>query len=141
VNTKSIARLDREMGRNAVRYGLLIAVALGVVFFAQMGRSEEAHQHHHPAKDAEIHELFYRNWMRPDHPESSCCNEKDCYPAEVRFRGGGIFAKQRESGNWVLVPPEKIEKVRDNPDGRNHICMSANVHAPQVFCLSLGAGG
>jgi hypothetical protein len=38
------------------------------------------------------------------------------------------------------VPPQKIERNRDNPDGRNHVCMPPPSHsqAGSVFCFSLG---
>ena len=101
-------------------------------------------QHYHPPQDAEIHEKFYATWFMPDQPHKSCCNKQDCYPTEVRIVAGSIFAKRREDGKFILVPPEKVERNRDNPDGRNHMCApppSATSYPPDtVFCFSLGAG-
>lgn len=102
-----------------------------------------AQEHHHPPQDAEIHEKFYSNWMRPDLPNYSCCNKKDCYPAEAKFRDGFWYAKRREDGAWIKIPPEKIEQRRDSPDGRNHVCMSPpNPYSdePNVFCFISGSG-
>jgi hypothetical protein len=35
---------------------------------------------------------------------------------------GNLYAKRREDGKYILIPPEKVEHNRDNPDGRNHLC-------------------
>jgi hypothetical protein len=50
-------------------------------------------------------------------------------------------AKRREDGKYIPVPPEKVERNRDNPDGRNHLCAPPpNVFHPSdtVFCFALG---
>jgi hypothetical protein len=98
-----------------------------------------AQVHHHDGETAEV-DKFYSEWMRPDNPNLSCCNKLDCYATEVKVKGGTWFARQRESGNWVTVPPGKIEQIKDSPDGRSHVCMSPNTEAPIVFCLKLGGG-
>jgi hypothetical protein len=67
----------------------------------------------------------------------------DCYPTEVRVQGGTIFARRREDGKWLLVPPHKVERHRDNPDGRNHICAPPPTAAQvpdTVYCFTLGGG-
>jgi hypothetical protein len=73
-----------------------------------------------------------------------CCNKGDCYPTEIRIVGGTIFAKRREDGKFIAVPTAKVERNRDNPDGRSHLCApppTATAHAPDtVFCFSLGLG-
>jgi hypothetical protein len=65
----------------------------------------------------------------PDRPDRSCCNKGDCYPTEVRIVDGDIFAKRREDGKFIAVPATKVERNRDNPDGRNHICAPTHRHA------------
>jgi hypothetical protein len=105
----------------------------------------EAQEHRaHPAADMALHEKFYSTWYMPDQPTRSCCNMADCYPTEVRAQGSAIFARRREDGKWLLVPPHKVERHRDNPDGRNHICApppSASSQAPDtVYCFTLGGG-
>lgn len=95
-------------------------------------------QHSHPPQDAPIHEQFYKNWQRPDNPAVSCCSNHDCYPVEAQFKDGHWFVKQRENGKWLWVDPKKIEHGRDNPDGRNHACISPMGH---VFCFIIGGGG
>src|SRR5579863_4588624 len=87
---------------------------------AQQAGSEEGTRHH-PAQDMALHEKFYSSWHMPDRPAVSCCNNADCYPTEIKFVGGSIYAKRREDGKFILVPPEKVEHNRDNPDGRNHL--------------------
>src|SRR4051795_6195216 len=99
-----------------------------------------AQEHHHPPQDVQLHEKFYSTWYMPDQPTKSCCNKQDCYPTEIKYVGNTLFARRREDGEWIVVPPQKIERNRDNPDGRNHVCMPPPNHsqAGSVFCFSLG---
>lgn len=100
--------------------------------------------HHHPPQDAEVHEKFYSTWMRPDNPNVSCCDKKDCYPTAARHRNGRWEAQRREDGKWLIVPEQKIERIRDNPDGRAHLCApppeGESYHENGVICFSIGAG-
>ncbi len=100
------------------------------------------HGHNHPPQDAAIHEKFYSTWYMPDNPAKSCCNKQDCCPTEIKYVGTTLFARRREDGQWIVVPAQKIERHRDNPDGRNHVCMPPPNHtqAGSVFCFSLGSG-
>ncbi len=98
-------------------------------------------QRHHPSQDQPLHETFYSKWHMPDNPSASCCNEADCYPTEIKFDDGKIFAKRREDGKYIPVPPQKVERNRDNPDGRNHLCApppSAVRSSDTVYCFALG---
>jgi len=100
-------------------------------------------QHQHPVADAAIHEQFYSTWYMPDNPKRSCCNNLDCYPTVVKFKDGQWWALRREDQKYIPVPWEKVEKHRDNPDGRNHLCAPppTSEHPPlTVFCFSLGSG-
>jgi hypothetical protein len=113
-------------------------------------RAQEAraHEHgqdqavrHHPPQDQLLHEQFYSKWHMPDNPTVSCCNEADCYPTEIKYIDGDIYAKRREDGKYISVPAEKVERNRDNPDGRNHLCAPPpNAFHPSdtVFCFALG---
>jgi hypothetical protein len=119
--------------------------SLTVLMFAAYFQLSQARaqDHNHPAADAAIHELFYSTWMMPDHPQISCCNRQDCYPTEVRFRDGFWEARRREDGRYIRVPWEKVEQRRDNPDGRNHVCMpppNRSYRDEEVFCFALGGG-
>jgi hypothetical protein len=100
-------------------------------------------QHFHPPQDEPLHERFYSTWYMPDDPSKSCCNKADCYPTEVRLTDGAIYARRREDGKYIRIPPQKVEQRRDNPDGRSHLCapppLSAHA-ADTVFCFSLGGG-
>jgi len=94
-------------------------------------------------QDQALHEKFYSTWYMPDNPARSCCNNADCYPTEVKVAGGNVYARRREDGKYILIPPQKIEHNRDNPDGRNHLCAPppTSYHPPDtVFCFSLGGG-
>ncbi len=110
--------------------------------FLDLTLAAKAQDHHHPPQDVQLHEKFYSTWYMPDNPSKSCCNKQDCYPTEIKYVGTSLFARRREDGAWVVVPPQKIERNRDNPDGRNHVCMPPPNHsqAGSVFCFSLGGG-
>lgn len=109
---------------------IIVAVTLAIA-------SAAGAQHHHPPQDAAIHELFYRDWMRPDAPTISCCNLQDCYPAASRMVDGQWQARRREDGVWIVVPPAKVEINRDSPDGRSHLCAQPG---GQAICFIPGAG-
>jgi hypothetical protein len=127
----------------AVRHALLSyrVLRLGLMFLG-FTFAVKAQEHHHPPQDVQLHEKFYSTWYMPDNPSKSCCNKQDCYPTEIKYVGTSLFARRREDGAWIIVPPQKIERNRDNPDGRNHVCMPPPNHsqAGSVFCFSLGGG-
>jgi hypothetical protein len=85
---------------------------------AQEAGHGQAALHHHPPQDQLLHEKFYSTWHMPDNPSVSCCNETDCSPTEVKYVDGELYAKRREDGTYIPVPPQKVERNRDNPDGR-----------------------
>jgi hypothetical protein len=95
-----------------------------------------AQVHHHPPADAEIHDKFYSTWERPDQPGVSCCNKQDCAPAEARMVNGQWQARHIGQATWLPIPESKIERRRDSPDGRNHLCEAYGM----VFCFLAGAG-
>lgn len=103
-----------------------------------------AQEHHHPKADEALHEKFYSTWYMPDEPTKSCCNKADCYPTEARWANNGWMARRREDGKWLRIPASKVERNRDNPDGRSHMCApppTATSYPPDtVFCFSLGGG-
>ena len=121
------------------RIVFLVLIALVAPAKAQEHRA-------HPVADLPLHEKFYSSWYMPDQPTKSCCNKADCYPTEVRVQGDMIFARRREDGKWLLVPSHKVERHRDNPDGRNHICAppppppTASQAQDTVYCFALGGG-
>jgi len=98
-------------------------------------------ERHHPPQDQALHEKFYSTWRMPDNPAVSCCNNADCYPTDIKYIDGRLYAKRREDGKFIFVPPQKVERNRDNPDGRNHLCAPPpNVYSPTdtVYCFALG---
>ena len=98
-------------------------------------------EHRHPPQDQQLHENFYSTWRMPDNPWVGCCNDADCYPTEIMYVDGNIYAKRREDGKYIFIPPEKVERNRDNPDGRNHLCAPPPVRlspSDTVFCFALG---
>ena len=103
----------------------LVSVALLLLWTnsvkAQEAAQDAAHRHH-PPQDQALHEKFYSTWHMPDNPTLSCCNNADCYPTEIQYVDGKIYARRREDGKYILIPSQKIERNRDNPDGRNHLC-------------------
>lgn len=119
---------------------LIIIVVL--LLFYPLARAM-ALERHHPISDIPLHEKFYQGWYMPDEPGKSCCNKADCYPTEITYRGGEVFARRREDGKWLRIPAAKVERHRDNPDGRNHICApppGASYPPDTVFCFALGGG-
>lgn len=120
----------------------LFVVAICATALAVAVSASRAQEHNHPPQDVELHEKFYSTWMRPDQPNLSCCDKQDCYPAEAHWHNGQWHAKRREDGKWIRVPPEKVEQVRDSPDGRNHVCMPRPVHDmdERVYCFKAGSG-
>jgi len=113
-----------------------------LAFVPTLGIAEQPHRHH-PAADMPLHEKFYSTWYMPDNPMRSCCNKADCYPTEITYRDGDVYARRREDGKWIRVPANKVENNRNNPDGRNHLCAPPpNPSYPDgtVFCFALGGG-
>jgi hypothetical protein len=113
--------------------------------------------HHHPGESTLV-DMFYSTWFRPDIPSSSCCNKKDCYvPEYIKHENGELYFLRREDRVWTFVPKEAIEqkrhdqdKVRESPDGRNHVCAvppdgvpgnNPNFPKGQVFCFTYGIQG
>jgi len=104
-------------------------------------REQEHAERHHPAQDLALHQQFYSTWHMPDNPAVSCCNNADCYPTDIKYVEGRLYAKRREDGKFIFVPPQKVERNRDNPDGRNHLCApppSTYSSADTVYCFALG---
>jgi hypothetical protein len=110
---------------------------LAIEVQAKDGQSR-AGLHHHPPRDQLLHEEFYSTWHMPDNPSVSCCNDADCYPTEIKYVESNIYAKRREDGEYIRIPPEKVERNRDNPHGRNHICAPRRMSctAPTPFSAS-----
>jgi hypothetical protein len=111
--------------------------------FAQEPTSHEQGQaeRRHPPHDMALHEKFYSTWRMPDNPALSCCNNADCYPTDIRSVDGRIYARRREDGKYILIPPQKVEHSRDNPDGRNHLCApppGLSNSSDTVYCFALG---
>jgi len=122
---------------------LLLSCLLGPLATAAQAQDGQSHTglNHHPPQDRLLHEKFYSTWRMPDHPSVSCCNDADCYPTEIRYIDGNIYAKRREDGKYIPIPPAKVERNRDNPDGRNHLCAPPpNLlrSSDTVFCFALG---
>jgi hypothetical protein len=109
---------------------------------------QELPPHYDHPEDLGIHQKFYKTWNMPDQPDISCCNDADCYPTEAKMTDGHWWAKRREDGKWIKIPDEKVEKNRNNPDGRNHICAPPpgySLYSPPsstdtVFCFIPGGG-
>ena len=118
---------------------LCCLLAVGALRAQQAGEDEVVR--HHPPQDALLHEKFYSTWHMPDNPSASCCSNADCYPTDIKYVDGNIYARRREDGKFILVPAEKVERNRDNPDGRNHLCApppNFSHSSDTVYCFALG---
>jgi hypothetical protein len=128
----------RKISVTGIVLGILAAMFIGNV---------KAEEHGHPARDMEIHHKFYNTWMMPQNRTVSCCHEEDCAPAESKFENGQWLARKDSEPNaeFTPVPPERIEKERDTPDGRSHVCGRrygfSGGTALTIFCFLPGAGG
>jgi len=101
--------------------------------------TSHAQEHKHPDQTIRgATALFYETWMRPDMPNSSCCNRADCDVAvEVKRLGGVLWARKKSGGPMVSIPTEKIEVNRDSPDGQSHLCAVGGT----ALCFIAGTGG
>jgi hypothetical protein len=117
----------------------VLLLGLTAAVEAQEAGQNAVHRHHAP-QDQALHEKFYSTWYMPDNPALSCCNSADSYPTEIRYENGKIYARRREDGKYILVPTQKVERNRDNPDGRNHLCAPPPALSPldTVYCFALG---
>lgn len=121
----------------------MIRDALALILLTVPALAQDVTHRSHPAADMPLHEKFYQHWYMPDNPQRSCCSATDCYPTTIQYRNGSIYAKRREDGKWLHIPPRKVEQHRDNPDGRNHLCApppNASYPPDTVFCFALGTG-
>ena len=84
------------MKRTFLTMGLVLAVPTA------------AAQHRHPPKDAALNEKFYSTCYMPDNPVKSCRNNADCYPTEIKYVSGSLYARRREDGK---VHPDPIEQL------------------------------
>jgi len=128
---------------NVTSVAFLTFSAAIVALVASAPRSGAQEHRVHPAADLPLHEKFYSTWFMPDNPAKSCCNKADCYPTEIKYVGGEVYARRREDGKYIPIPPQKVEHNRDNPDGRSHLCApppNSSYPADTVFCFSLGGG-
>jgi hypothetical protein len=107
---------ERMMTRAAIAFAAYVVLLL-------LGNAR-ADEHHHAPQDAPIHEQFYSTWMPPDQPDKSCWNRRDCAPVTQVRRTGNRWQALRD-GEWLTIPPEKIEQNRDSPDGRSRRVRSA----------------
>ena len=127
-----------------VRCKLLLWTCLCCLLAMPVLAQEAGHsgvERHHPPQDQLLHEKFYSTWHMPDNPTLSCCNKADCYPTDIRYVDGILYAKRREDGKYISIPAQKVERNKDNPDGRNHLCAPPpNGSNPSdiVFCFALG---
>ena len=134
--------------RCALRFWSCLVWLLAIWGLPQHAIAQDAasHEHgqaerHHPPRDMALHEKFYSTWHMPDNPSLSCCNNVDCYPTDIKYLDGNIYARRREDGKYILIPPQKVEHNRDNPDGQNHLCApppGLPNSSDTVFCFALG---
>lgn len=94
---------------------------------------------------------WYRELMRPDAPNSSCCGEADAYWCDDYFaRGGKAYCRitddrpdgplgrpHVEIGTEIEIPPEKLKFDRGNPTGHSIVFLSVTGY---TFCYVQGGG-
>lgn len=118
--------------------GWLILIIAGLVALMFVLVAHFAH-----AQDGHTHEgalgKYYSTWMMPDNPAVSCCSNQDCSPAASKFENGKWYAER--DGIWHAIPENKIERERDSPDGRSHLCGRIGYSGQFTpFCFVRGNG-
>lgn len=108
-----------------------------LVLFVVGCRISSAYPQGHPSHDVALHEKFYSTWQMPDNRAMSCCHNEDCSPAESKFENGQWLARKAGREDWMSVPASKIERERDSPDGRSHLCARGTA----IYCFAPGFGG
>jgi hypothetical protein len=114
----------------------VLRALIACTLLASPALADDPGEHQHPPQDQALHERFYSTWMQPDNPSRSCCNKQDCAPVLAVRRRGERWEAQRRDGRWMVIPEQKIERKRDSPDGRSHLCSVEG----SVFCFVAGEG-
>lgn len=73
----------------------------------------------------------YTHWQTEN--GGSCCNEKDCRQAQIRYEQGRL--QVLHEGEWLDVPREAVRPY-ESPDGASHACIMGKT----VLCVVLGTG-
>ena len=113
-------------------------VAIIAIILAMAAAAGQDHDH-----NSEIGR-FYERWLMPNEGlprATSCCNNQDCAAVDgVRRQGGMLQMRRKIDGQWLTIPPEKLESnfddARDSPDGFSHMCSRGQ----SVYCAVLGSG-
>jgi len=125
---------------------ILAMMILWLAVLLAGAHAQEEHSGHKP-EHMELHRQFYSTWMMPSNRNVSCCHDQDCEPAEAHMINGQWFARKESEAateDFSPVPDSKIERERDTPDGRSHICgrhySFQNEGRLTVFCFMPGNG-
>lgn len=96
----------------------LVMLLLGLLMWHGAARAQHAEMHH-----------FYQHLTIPG-TKTSCCDNRDCRPADARWRAGQWEALHR--GVWLRIPDNVVLDVK-SPDGRAHLCIYELVDKPLCF--------
>jgi hypothetical protein len=119
-------------------YERFARLGVGIIILVSTALADE--EHRHPPQDKALHDKFYSTWYQPADPTKSCCSQEDCYPTEFKYVNRTWYARRREDGVWVYVPPNVFEhnrrdgKQRESPDDQSHVCMQKPLLADKVYC-------
>lgn len=114
-----------------------IGVVIMLILFMTPVRAQEMGGHTHAGAVGQ----FYQSWMQPDNRAMSCCHDKDCAPAQSKLVNGTWYSRHSDDEEWIEIPARKIERERDSPDGRSHLCKFKAFHGAYVYCFLPAAGG
>lgn len=115
----------------------LICLIMALLIHVRPARAQEAPGHTHEGAVGK----FYQSWMQPDNRSMSCCHDKDCAPAQSKMVNGTWYSRHTDDEEWVEIPTRKIERERDSPDGRSHLCKFNAMGGSYVYCFLPAAGG
>lgn len=84
------------------------------------------------------HEGFYMGLKQPG-TGMSCCNNRDCRPAEHRVTPKGV--EFLVAGRWIMPPQSQLIEI-ETPDAKGHWCGNReNTATPVTYCAIVPRGG
>ena len=114
---------------------MIRATTAALMFVCFVASSAVAHD---PAGHALHHEGFYMGLKQPG-TGVSCCNNRDCRPAEHRVTPKGV--EFLVAGRWIMPPQSQLIEI-ETPDAKGHWCgYRENTSAPVTYCAIVPRGG
>ncbi len=128
-----------QRGHTMKLFIILLGMIITTPSFAQHLSPTSSKDHNgHPPEHQQLHIEFYSKLTRPG-TKMSCCNDKDCRPAQHRLNAGEheFFV----GGKWVRVAKQWIIEDKLTPDGRSHWCgINEGTASTYTYCGIVAPG-